>query len=57
MNWRIKCVKVEMSWIIMAVISSQKDGLILSLSYAQITQRFMKDLSAGRYFKPPPDRI
>lgn len=50
-------MKVEMSWIIMAVISSQKDGLILSLSYAQITQRFMKDLSAGRYFKPPPDRI
>ena len=50
-------MKVEMSWIIMAVISSQKDGLILSLSYAQITQHFMKDLSTGRYFKPLPDRI
>ena len=43
-------MKVEILWIIMAVIFSQRDGSTLSLSYVQTTQRFMKDLNSGRYF-------
>lgn len=41
-----------MLWIIMAVTSSLRDGLILCLFCAQITQHFMKDLNKGRCFQP-----
>ena len=49
MNWRIKCAKVEILWIIMVVIFFQRDGLTLYLCFEQTTHCFMIDLNRSKY--------